>query len=170
MKVAATPHPKTRQEELEQFLTAAPLAGFMASMFGPLPSVVRLLDAGAGAGALTSAFVACLCGKNEGYEAIEATLYEIDPQILDALSVNMLECQRLAASAGIRFTFTIHSADFIEEMAARLAVIYLKLRRPSSCRDRRYRGEDFPHSEKVCLRDAGFRGGGTFSHRSGCEV
>ncbi len=121
MKAFATPHSKTRQEELGQFLTAAPLAGFMASMFGPLPSVVRLLDAGAGAGALTSAFVAWLCGKNEGNKAIEATLYEIDPQILDALSVKMHECQRLAASAGIRFTYTIHSADFIEEMAARLA-------------------------------------------------
>jgi len=93
----------------------------MASMFGPLPGVVRLLDAGAGAGALTTAFVTRLCRKNEDVEVIEATLYEIDTQILDALTANMLKCQRLAASAGIRFTFVIHSADFIEEMSARLA-------------------------------------------------
>lgn len=121
MKAVATQSPRTRQEALGQFLTSTPVAGFMASMFGPLPSVVRLLDAGAGAGALTSAFVARLCGKNEGIWAIEAVLYEIDPQILDALSANMLKCKRLAASAGIRFTFTIHSTDFIEEMSARLA-------------------------------------------------
>lgn len=121
MKTVATPSLRTRQEELGQFLTAVPVAGFMASMFGPLPSVVRLLDAGAGGGALTSAFVARLCGKNEGVLAIEATLYEIDPQILDSLSANMLKCQRLAASADIRFTFTIHSTDFIEEMSAKLA-------------------------------------------------
>jgi len=38
---------RSRQEELGQFLTAVPTADFMASMFGPLPSVVRLLDAGA---------------------------------------------------------------------------------------------------------------------------
>ena len=30
---------RTRQEELGQFLTARPVADFMASMFGPLPSV-----------------------------------------------------------------------------------------------------------------------------------
>ncbi len=121
MKVVAIENPRTRQEELGQFLTAAPVAGFMASMFGPLPNLVRLLDAGAGAGALTSAFVARLCGNNEGVHAIEATLYEVDPRILDSLSANMQRCQRLAKSAGIRFSFTIHSTNFIEEIAARLA-------------------------------------------------
>jgi len=120
MKAATTSHPSTRQEELGQFLTAAPVAGFMASMFGPLPGVVRLLDAGAGAGALTSAFVVRMCGENQGVCAIDATLYEIDPRILDTLSANMRKCQRLAKSAGIHFTFTIHSADFIVEMSARL--------------------------------------------------
>lgn len=56
---------RTRQEELGQFLTAVPTADFMASMFGPLPSVVRLLDAGAGAGALTVAFVKMLAKLRE---------------------------------------------------------------------------------------------------------
>ncbi len=37
---------RSRQEELGQFLTSVPTADFMASMFGPLPRVVRLLDAG----------------------------------------------------------------------------------------------------------------------------
>ena len=143
MKIAATPNPRTRQEELGQFLTAVPVAGFMASMFGQLSSVVRLLDAGAGAGALTSAFVARLCGENEGVWAIEATLYEIDPEILDALSVNILKCQRLAASAGIRFTFIIHSADFIEEMSARPQVIY-----SGHCRQSSMQPSQIPYIEK----------------------
>jgi adenine-specific DNA-methyltransferase len=121
MKAVATGNPRTRQEELGQFFTAAPVAGFMASMFGALPSMVRLLDAGAGAGALTSAFVARLCAKNEGVCAIDATLYEVDPQILGSLAANMDKCQRLAKSAGIRFSFSIHPVDFIEEMSARLA-------------------------------------------------
>ena len=93
----------------------------MASMFGPLPSTVRLLDAGAGAGSLTAAFVSRLCAGNERVRAIEATLYELDPNILDALSATMRECQRLCAEAGIEFTLTIHSADFIQEMSACLA-------------------------------------------------
>ncbi len=114
-------HPRTRQEKLGQFLTVAPVADFMASMFGPLPRVVRLLDAGAGAGALTLAFVSRFCEKHHGVRAIEATLYELDPNILDALAATMRKCQRVCLSAGIRFTFTIHSADFVQEMSARLA-------------------------------------------------
>lgn len=35
MKIAAFENPRNRQEELGQFLTATPVADFMASMFGP---------------------------------------------------------------------------------------------------------------------------------------
>ncbi len=121
MSLAIIEHPRSRQEELGQFLTAPPLADFMAAMFGSLPRTVRLLDAGAGAGSLTTAFVSRVCAGNEGVRSIEATLYELDPAILDALSAAMRECQRRCMDAGIRFTFTIHHADFIQEMSARLA-------------------------------------------------
>jgi len=121
MKLAALETPRSRQEELGQFLTATPVAGFMASMFGPLPGTVRLLDAGAGAGSLTAAFVDRCCEKRDGVRAIEATLYELDEEILDALSATMQECERRCAAAGICFTFTIHCVDFIQEMSARLA-------------------------------------------------
>ncbi|MCC6823270.1 MAG: Eco57I restriction-modification methylase domain-containing protein [Verrucomicrobia subdivision 3 bacterium] len=121
MKLAAIDNLRRRQEELGQFLTATPVADFMASMFGPLPKTVRLLDAGAGAGSLTSAFVSWCCEKHDAVRAIEATLYELDGEILDALAGTMRECERLCSEAGIRFTFTIHSGDFIQEMSARLA-------------------------------------------------
>ena len=121
MKIAAIENPRSRQEELGQFLTATPVADFMASMFGPLPRTVRLLDAGAGAGSLTAAFVSRCCEKREGIRAIEATLYELDGEILDALSATMRECEHRCDEVGISFTFTIHSADFIQEMSARLA-------------------------------------------------
>jgi adenine-specific DNA-methyltransferase len=93
----------------------------MASMFGPLPRTVRLLDAGAGAGSLTLAFVSRCCEKRDGVRAIEATLYEIDTVILEALTSTMLECERLCSDAGIRFTFTIHHADFIQEISSSLS-------------------------------------------------
>lgn len=112
---------RKRQEELGQFLTVAPVADFMASLFGPFPKVVRLLDAGAGAGALTSAFVAKMCEGNTEVRAIEAHLYEVDPRILGALSSTMKACQRVCSEAGIRFTFVIHATDFIQEMSAQLA-------------------------------------------------
>ncbi|MCC6416279.1 MAG: Eco57I restriction-modification methylase domain-containing protein [Opitutaceae bacterium] len=121
MKLAAIETPRSRQEELGQFLTAAPVADFMASMFGPLPRTVRLLDAGAGAGSLTSAFVSRCCESRDDVRIIEATLYELDGEILDTLAETMRECEQRCAEANIRFTFTIHAADFIQEMSARLA-------------------------------------------------
>jgi adenine-specific DNA-methyltransferase len=121
MQLAAIENPRSRQEELGQFLTATPVADFMASMFGPLPRTVRLLDAGAGAGSLTAAFVFRCCEKRDGVRAIEASLYELDGEILDALSATMRECEHRCAEPGIRFTFTIHSTDFIQEMSARVA-------------------------------------------------
>jgi len=121
MKDAAIGNLRSRKEELGQFLTAPPVAEFMASMFEALPRTVRLLDAGAGAGSLTAAFVSRCCKKRGGVRVIEATLYELDGQILEALAVTMRECEKLCSEAGIRFTFTIHSADFIREMSVRLA-------------------------------------------------
>lgn len=121
MRSAASEKPRSRQAELGQFLTAKPLADFMASMFGPLPHTVRLLDAGAGAGALTEALIDRLCAKRKGVRAIEVTLYELDGAILDSLARTMRKCQHRCSTGGMRFTFTIHNADFIEEMSARLA-------------------------------------------------
>jgi len=121
MQIASIKTPRDRQEALGQFLTARPIADFMASMFGPLPGTVRLLDAGAGAGSLTAAFVSRCIEKHDDVSAIEATLYELDGEILDALTATMHECERRCAAAGIRITFTLHSADFIEDISASLA-------------------------------------------------
>ena len=121
--MSIAPHTDTdeRREELGQFLTASRVAEFMASMFGALPQTVRLLDAGAGAGALTSAFVRRCCMENCSVHTIEATLYEIDGTIIDALNSAMRECGRRCADAGIRFVFTVHQEDFIRKVSASLA-------------------------------------------------
>ena len=50
-----------KQHELGQFLTPNPVAEFMASLFEIPRSEVHLLDAGAGAGALSAALVGRLC-------------------------------------------------------------------------------------------------------------
>jgi len=111
---------RKRQGELGQFLTPAPVADFMASLFGPFPEVVRLLDAGAGAGALTSALVSRLCRQPCAVRSIEASLYEFDPLIQDALLETMHDCQRLCAEADIQFSFKIHTTDFVQEMSTRI--------------------------------------------------
>ncbi len=89
-------------------------------MFGPLPATVRLLDAGAGAGALTRAFVVRLCDHNHGVRRIHATLYELDPDIVDTLDATMQDCQLRCKAAGLHFSYTIHASDFIQDMAIAL--------------------------------------------------
>lgn len=121
MSIATSISVRERQGELGQFLTPAPIAGFMASLFGPLPADVRLLDAGAGAGALTLAFVTRCCRPPSGVKSIEVDLYEIDGEILDPLHATLEECESLCAKAGIRFSPVIHPTDFIQEMSGRLA-------------------------------------------------
>lgn len=112
---------RKRKEELGQFLTPARIAEFMASLFTPpLPKAIRLLDAGAGNGALTAAFVSNICEKKQRVTAIEASVFEIDPLILDALANTLNECKRTCSGAGIQFSFTIHEGDFIQEMAGLL--------------------------------------------------
>ncbi len=53
----ASPSDLEQQHELGQFLTPNPIAEFMASPFEIPRSEVHLLDAGAGAGALSAALV-----------------------------------------------------------------------------------------------------------------
>jgi adenine-specific DNA-methyltransferase len=112
---------RERQEALGQFLTPSPVSDFMASLMGALPSTVKLLDAGAGAGALTAAFVRRVCKEGLGVRAIHATAYEIDPSILPALRRTMEECGALCKAKGIKFASAIHHTDFIQEMAGKLA-------------------------------------------------
>ncbi|WP_250507117.1 Eco57I restriction-modification methylase domain-containing protein [Caballeronia sp. GAFFF3] len=68
-----------RKSELGQFMTPSSVARFMAAMFPPSPlQTCRLLDAGAGVGALSCAFLDRWLAGGFGFETVEATAYEID--------------------------------------------------------------------------------------------
>src|SRR5438093_10621207 len=69
-----------RKVELGQFMTPASVARFMASLFSKRTGAVRLLDAGAGVGSLTDAFI------NEwGRDGVTVTAYEIDATLVTYL-------------------------------------------------------------------------------------
>src|SRR5690348_7672821 len=59
-----------QQSALGQFLTPAPVARLMASLFQASERELRILDAGAGVGSLSAALVAELCGRRESPAAI----------------------------------------------------------------------------------------------------
>lgn len=112
---------RERQEAFGQFLTPSPVGDFMASLFHSLPSAVRLIDAGAGAGALTAALVRRACAKGSGVKSIHATAYELDTKIVPALRETLEECESLCRKRRISFTAEIHHADFIQTMAGKLS-------------------------------------------------
>lgn len=106
-----------RRSELGQFMTPAPVATFMASLFGMLPRDVRLLDAGAGVGMLTAAFVDRACRLESPPASIAVTAFEVDPRLADRLAVTMRACAAECEGAGIEFKFKIIQDDYIMHSA-----------------------------------------------------
>src|ERR1043166_7923090 len=101
---------------LGQFLTPEPTAEFMASMVGQRRSSFRILDAGAGRGALSAALVRHLCAQPQAPSRIAITAYEVDSKIIGDLTRTLdrsrEECQR----AHIDFESQILQCDFIESI------------------------------------------------------
>jgi tRNA1(Val) A37 N6-methylase TrmN6 len=102
---------RKRRSELGQFMTPSTVARFMASLLkkGSKRSA-RLLDAGAGVGSLTSAFLdRCVEGELR-FRKVEIVAYELD----EALHEHLLE--RLADHKGrLALTSEVRGGDFIEQ-------------------------------------------------------
>lgn len=102
---AATP--RDHKAALGQFMTPASVAGFMASLFPDASGPRRLLDAGAGLGALTCAV---LDRWQDPGAAVEA--YEIDPRLREHLTATL---------AGYPARSLVHGKDFLDHAAERIA-------------------------------------------------
>lgn len=97
-----------RKIEFGQFMTPGPVARFMAALFSERHTPVHLLDAGAGVGSLTAAFIS-------RWEAAPMAIsaYEIDP----ALAVYL---QQTLARYGSNVAARIIERDFIHDAVFRL--------------------------------------------------
>ncbi len=102
-----------RRADLGQFLTPEPVAVDMAAMFGQLPNEVRLLDAGAGVGSLTAAFVAEALSREEPPRSISVTAFEVDPALAELLAQTLDDCRAACEEAGVRFASRIVEDDYI---------------------------------------------------------
>lgn len=93
--------------EFGQFMTPSRVARFMASLFPPSAlKTCHLLDAGAGMGALSCAFLDRWVTGGFGFESVEVTAYEIDEKLRGYLA------QHLAGYS--RVTPRIIAGDYIE--------------------------------------------------------
>ena len=106
--------PKTKSA-LGQFLTPAPIAKFMASMFDKINDKVCLLDAGAGIGSLSAAFIEeVILRRNIRPNYFEVVAYESDPMLADYLEDTITSSLELCTPKGIQTKKEILNEDFIK--------------------------------------------------------
>jgi adenine-specific DNA-methyltransferase len=110
----------SKRRELGQVLTPESVADFMASLFRVNRQEVNLLDAGAGAGALSGALVKQLCSGRRKPKRISLTAYEIDLSLLPLLRATLAECQRECEAVGVLFSAVVFNEDFIEAAVSML--------------------------------------------------
>jgi adenine-specific DNA-methyltransferase len=104
-------HERKNKALLGQFMTPASVARFMAGMFPPSNlQTCRLLDAGAGVGALSCAFLDRWLASGFGFKNVETTAYEVDERLLGHLK------QHLGAYVNVKSN--IIAGDYIEVATA----------------------------------------------------
>ncbi len=105
---------QNRRSTLGQFLTPTVTARLMASMSTHSRSHLRFLDAGAGAGALTAAWVAEICSRARRPKEISLTAVEVDERFLPELKRTLKACEQSCTDVGILCRWEIKHGDFIE--------------------------------------------------------
>jgi adenine-specific DNA-methyltransferase len=100
--------------EKGQFFTPRRIAQFMAQMFAERPSILKILDAGAGIGALSAALVVEACRWNPRPSTIRITAYEIDPTLVEYLHVTYRYSQEICRQERISLEYEIIQGDFIK--------------------------------------------------------
>jgi len=100
-----------RKAELGQFMTPESVAKFMAGLFSQRVGAIRLLDAGAGVGSLTAAFL-----NRWGSDDVRATVYELDAKLACYLR------ETLDAYGNGRFGATLIGRDFIQDAVYKITM------------------------------------------------
>jgi hypothetical protein len=111
----------SRRSELGQFMTPAAVARFMASLFVIPPNArLRLLDPGAGQGALSAAFIQRWRHDAIADSALDVTAYEIDDTLRSHLTEHLEACQTNANSPDRQLGIMVQPYDFIQAAVHRL--------------------------------------------------
>jgi adenine-specific DNA-methyltransferase len=86
----------------------------MASMTGQRREGVRLLDAGAGVGALTAAWISEVCSRDVRPTEVVLTAFELDETLVPELTQTLKRSAEACAAAGIACRWEVRTTDFIE--------------------------------------------------------
>lgn len=116
----APPKSESAKRELGQFFTPPKLANFIASFFLRPLRAWRVIDAGAGAGALTLALLQRALKQHPLPVSFHVTAYEVDPEAVHRLHATLGVCERLCDEHGVTFSADLRTEDFIFHAVAAL--------------------------------------------------
>lgn len=102
-----------RRSDLGQYMTPAPIARFMASLFADVSDDIRLLDPGAGVGSLTAAAVERFCAATDKPRSVSLVAYEIEPVLTVYLRNTLEEAASQCGRSQINADIGLHEEDFI---------------------------------------------------------
>jgi adenine-specific DNA-methyltransferase len=108
------------RSSLGQFFTPPVTARLMASMSALSQESLRFIDAGAGAGALTAAWVAEICARQQPPKEVSLLAVEVDRGFAAQLEQTLKACERSCVAVGIRCRWEIRFEDFISLAVASL--------------------------------------------------
>src|ERR1039457_2608097 len=110
------------RKEKGQFFTPPEVCGFMADLLpSKLPTTFRLLDPGAGTGALSAAVCDRLLNLPPP-QLVQIDLFENDREVLPFLRKSMDYCSRAMRAHGHTMTYEIHGEDFILDAAPTIRI------------------------------------------------
>ncbi|MDO6476394.1 Eco57I restriction-modification methylase domain-containing protein [Alteromonas sp. 1_MG-2023] len=102
---------ESKRASLGQYMSSAAVSELLASMFDNVDGDIKLLDAGAGVGSLTAAFIA---RASESAKSIDVSCFEISDVMRKYLSKTLEDCELLLKDEKIDFNSKIYEDDFIE--------------------------------------------------------
>jgi adenine-specific DNA-methyltransferase len=103
------------RSHMGQFLTPPSVAAFLASMFESAEGDVRLLDFGAGVGALTAAFVQEVLGREQKPHSLHLTAWEIEKEFIGGLERVLEECAEAGRAMGVPTSYELKHGDMLKE-------------------------------------------------------
>lgn len=103
--------------KLGQFMSSSSVSRLLANMFDEVTGEHRILDAGAGVGSLTAAFVE----RVKGYStSIDSTCYELSSVMNSYLADTLNNCADDCLFHGVKWNQTVIEEDFIEHSVSLL--------------------------------------------------
>ena len=97
---------------LGQFMTPTPIGRYMATLFDSLSPHMRVLDPGAGVGALTAAFAERLCEAGRT-TSVDFVAYEVDSVLNGYLECTLEQVIDRCSHAEVRANTTLCNEDFV---------------------------------------------------------